>query len=386
MPFKIVRNDITRMNTDAVVNTANPEPVVGSGCDSAIYAAAGYDQLLAWRKEKVGLVPEGEVFLTPGFDLPAKYIIHAVSPLYMEGDDEAEKKLRSCYRKSLQLAKENEIRSIAFPLISTGSYGYPREEGMRIAVDEIHAFLLHDDMDITLVVFTDEAAVLGEKIRPDLEAYIDRNYVSGKLEEEYGPYYGSRLAEPSPEMADQQDDSFLIDWEPVGNRPVLESTRRRNLFSDSDKMAPCPSRSVPMESSSEIDEDYDQFAEILDKRINERVEHLSDTFSQYLMYLIKEKNMTNVEVYTRAIVDRKIFSKIRNNVNYHPQKLTALCLCIGAKLNMDETRDLLARAGYALSPCDKTDIIFSYFIENGLYDMIALDIQLEEHGIPCIID
>ena len=136
MPFKIVRNDITRMNTDAVVNTANPETVVGSGCDSAIYAAAGYDQLLAWRKEKVGPVHEGEVFLTPGFDLPAKYIIHAVSPLYKEGDDEAENKLRSCYRKSLQLAKENEIRSIAFPLISTGSYGYPREEGMRIAVDE----------------------------------------------------------------------------------------------------------------------------------------------------------------------------------------------------------------------------------------------------------
>ena len=95
--------------------------------------------------------------------------------------------------------------------------------------------------------------------------------------------------------------------------------------------------------------------------------------------------MENAEVWKRAIVDKKIFSKIKNNVNYHPNKLTALCLCVGAKLNLDESKDLLARAGYALSPCDKTDIIFSYFIENEIYDMIELDIQLEEHGLPCII-
>ena len=113
--------------------------------------------------------------------------------------------------------------------------------------------------------------------------------------------------------------------------------------------------------------------------------HVSDTFSQYLMYLIRERKMENADVYKRAIVDKKTFSKIKNNPDYHPQKLTALCLCIGAKLNLDEAKDLLARAGYALSPCDKTDIIFSYFIENGIYDMIELDIQLEEHGLPCMI-
>lgn len=122
-----------------------------------------------------------------------------------------------------------------------------------------------------------------------------------------------------------------------------------------------------------------------ESRLEERMRHMSDTFSEYLMYLIQERNMENAEVWKRAIVDRKIFSKIKNNASYHPNKLTALCLCVGAKLNMDETRDLLARAGYALSPCDKTDIIFSYFIENGIYDMIELDIQLEEHGLPCII-
>ena len=130
-------------------------------------------------------------------------------------------------------------------------------------------------------------------------------------------------------------------------------------------------------------EDFFESAHVT--KIDERISHLSDTFSQYLMYLIREKNMENAEVYKRAIVDKKIFSKIKNNIDYHPQKLTALCLCVGAKLNMDETKDLLARAGYALSPCDKTDIIFSYFIENEIYDMIELDIQLEEHGLPCII-
>ena len=112
---------------------------------------------------------------------------------------------------------------------------------------------------------------------------------------------------------------------------------------------------------------------------------MSDTFSEYLLYLIKEKGLTNAEVYKRAIVDKKLFSKIKNNAEYHPQKMTAMCLCVGARLNMDETRDLLARAGYALSPCDKTDVIFSFFIENGIYDMIELDIQLEEHGLKCLI-
>ena len=186
MAFQIVRNDITKMNTDAIVNTANEYVAVGTGCDSAVYKAAGYEQLLSYRQEKIGQVPEGDVFLTPGFDLPAKYIVHAVSPFYRNGNEEEEAKLRGCYRKSLELAKENGIRSIAFPLISTGSFGYPKEEGMRIAVDEIHAFLLQNEMQVFLVVFDEKAKTLGQRIFPDLEEYIDRNYVEEKREEEYG--------------------------------------------------------------------------------------------------------------------------------------------------------------------------------------------------------
>ena len=361
MGFKIVRGDITKMDTEAIVNTANAYPCVGKGCDSAVYQAAGYAQLLTYRAEQIGFVPEGNVFLTPGFQLRARYIIHAVSPLYIDGKQEEEKKLRSCYRKSLKLADEYRIRSIAFPLISTGSFAYPKEEGMRIAVDEIQAFLRSHEMDVFLVVFDGQGASSGRRIYPDLNRYLERKYAPAEY--------------------------------------VSENRKKRSWFSASLKrhepadlsLSEETAPSAPRASSSRysIEEEWEEASFDFENRhvrqLEERMRHLSDTFSQYLMYLIKEKHMENTEVYKRAIVDKKIFSKIKSNINYHPQKLTALCLCIGAKLNLDEARDLLARAGYALSPCDKTDIIFSYFIENQIYDMIELDIQLEEHGLPCII-
>ena len=406
MPFKIVRNDITKMNTEAIVNTANDHVSVGTGCDSAVYKAAGYDELLKYREDNIGFVAEGGAFITPGFKLKAKYIIHAVSPLYMGGDQGEEEKLRSCYRKSLQIAKENGIKSISFPLISTGGFGYPKEEGMRIAVDEINAFLLSNEMDIFLVVFDTKTTQLGEKIYPGLEAYIDHNYVKEAREEEYGDaYFGSmRPSEPGY-------DRYL------SNAQMVERRTRRNAEAQKRELSDFSVKSVPsvsavpkaekqsftgsifkkkktkdivLDEALSINECCDEaplfdFEEQHESKLQERMRHMSDTYSEYLMYLIQERNMENAEVWKRAIVDKKIFSKIKNNVNYHPNKLTALCLCVGAKLNLDESKDLLARAGYALSPCDKTDIIFSYFIENEIYDMIELDIQLEEHGLPCII-
>ena len=392
MPFKIVRNDITKMNTEAIVNTANDHATVGTGCDSAVYKVAGHDELLNYREEKIGFVPEGDAFITPGFKLKAKYIIHAVSPLYLDGNQGEGEKLRSCYRKSLQIAKENGIKSISFPLIATGGFGYPKEEGMRIAVDEINAFLLSNEMDIFLVVFDTKATQLGEKIYPGLEAYIDHNYVKEAREEEYGDaYFGSMR--PS----EQDCDRYL------SNAQMIERRTRRNAEAQRREMPDCSAQSVPpvgavpkagkpsfLDEALSIDECCDEapyfdFEEQHESKLQERMRHMSDTYSEYLMYLIQERNMENAEVWKRAIVDKKIFSKIKNNANYHPNKLTALCLCVGAKLNLDESKDLLARAGYALSPCNKTDIIFSYFIENEIYDMIELDIQLEEHGLPCII-
>ena len=374
MPFKIVRNDITKMKTDAIVNTANEYPEVGPGCDRAVYEAAGYNKLLSYRKEHVGYVKQGEAFLTPGFNLPAKYIIHAVSPLFVDGSSGEEELLRSCYRKSLALAKENGIQSVAFPLISTGSFGYPKEEGMRIAVDEIHAFLLSSNLLVYLVVFDEKATRMGRNLYPDLEAYIDQNYVQKKNEEEYGTsIYADSYAGAVPR-------GNAATRKP-GRHGFLQSVFRQEKEAahyDEYVGENALQAAVPIA-------DEESAIEEMERKLAERMEHMADTFPQYLLYLISEKGMENSEVYKRAIVDKKVFSKIKKNPNYHPQKLTALCLCIGAKLNLDESKDLLARAGYALSPCDKTDIIFSYFIENEIYDMIELDIQLEEHGLPCII-
>ena len=387
MPLKIVRNDITKMNTEAIVNTANDHATVGTGCDYAVYMAAGYDELLRYREKNIGFVPEGEAFITPGFRLQAKYIIHAVSPLYMGGDQGEEGKLRSCYKKSLQIAKEHNIKSISFPLISTGGFGYPKEEGMRIAVDEIHAFLAENEMQIYLVVFDTKATMLGEKLYPDLEAYIDHNYVKEKREEEYGTHLSNvQLIERRTGRNAERADFAASALPTYAEAPkVAKPSLKDSIFKKSAKKAALIVQAPMVDRGKCREDSYFDFEELHESKLEERMKHTSDTFSQYLMYLIQDKKMENAEVYKRAIVDKKVFSKIKNNIDYHPQKLTALCLCVGAKLNLDEAKDLLARAGYALSPCDKTDIIFSYFIENEIYDMIELDIQLEEHGLPCII-
>ena len=379
MPFKIVRNDITKMNTDAIVNTANAHPAVGTGCDSAVYEAAGYEQLLAYRREHIGFAEEGDAFITPGFRLPAKYIIHAVSPLYVDGKHKEEELLRSCYRKSLALAAEYKLRSVAFPLISTGGFGYPKEEGMRIAVDEIHAFLLTSDMQIYLVVFDEKATRMGKNLYPDLEAYIDLNYVQEKYVREY-----EEVCDEAPYPQEAAPVPFRRKV-PKVPRPFRNEARRLAKNEAPGAVGGVHPGAVPGAAPREAYDEEDEAFEEMERRLEERMTHMSDTFSQYLLYLISEKGKENSEVYKKAIVDKKVFSKIKNNPGYHPQKLTALCLCVGAELNMDESKDLLARAGYALSPCDKTDIIFSYFIEHGIYDMIELDIQLEEHGLPCII-
>ena len=361
MPFKIVRNDLTKMQVDAIVNTANPQPTYSSGTDTAVYKAAGEEELLAERK-KIGSMNEGEAAITPGFKLPAKYIIHAVSPRYMDGNSGEEIKLRDCYKKSLALAAKYECKSIAFPLIATGNYGYPKEEGMRIALDEINAFLMKQDMLVYLVVFDTAATKLGLNLYPDLEAYIDHNYVCEIREEEYGERY--------------------FDSTRSRNMPSIEPYKQMEECS----MVPCAPRCTERMSYDKLDDVYYDFLEENVSALEERMKHMSDTFQEYLMYLIRTKKLTNAEVYKKAIVTKQLFSKIKLNPDYHPDKATAMRLCVGARLNLDETKDLLARAGYALSPCDKRDIIFSFFIEHEVFDMIEIDIALEEHGLPCFIE
>ena len=379
MPFKIVRNDITRMYVDVIVNTANEAPIYSTGVDTAVYTAAGADELLAERK-KIGYMQEGEVAITSGFKLPAKYIIHAVSPCYIDGTFDEEKKLRSCYRKSLELAYENKCESIAFPLISTGGFRYPKEEAMRVAVDEINAFLLQHEMLIYLVVFDTKSTELGLKLNPALEAYIDHNYICDQREKEYGDRYFGSVAKGAPEYS-----AYTKYRENIEKQTKL--CHESKPEADECRME-APQMQAPILSDDAWDEE-DEFYDFLEENesaLNERMQHLSDTFQEYLFYLIETKGLTNAEVYKRAIITKQLFSKIKLNPQYHPDKATAMRLCVGARLSMDETIDLLARAGYALSPCDKRDIIFSFFIENNVFDMIEIDIALEEHGLPCFIE
>lgn len=300
MPFKIVRNDITKMQVDVIVNTADIESA------------------------------------------------------------NSEKKLRSCYKNSLNLAHKYNCRSIAFPLISTGNLGYPKEEAMRIALDEINAFLLKHEMLVYMVVFDDSSTKLAAGLYPELEAYINQNYVDIVAEMEY-----SRMP-LWPHSA-----SMSLPAEYVKTAANIEPDR------DAFRV---------IRETVDDDDELELFLESSADALDERMQHMEDTFQQYLMYLIESKGMSNAEVYKGAIISKQLFSKIKLNKNYHPDKATAMRLCVGAKLNLDETKDLLARAGYALSPCDKRDIIFSFFIEQEVFDMIEIDIALEEYGLPCFIE
>ncbi|WP_455716380.1 macro domain-containing protein [Anaerosporobacter sp.] len=326
MPFRIVRNDITKMQVDAIVNTANEEPIYSSGTDTAVYAVAGAEELLNARR-KIGFLNEGEVAITPGFNLVAKYIIHAVSPFYEDGNNGEEEKLRSCYEKSLQLALENDCKSIAFPLIATGSYGYPKAEGMEIALSVIHNFLMKEDMMIYLVVFDKEAVRLSGQIFEDIEAFIDENYVVEKHKMEYG-------------------------------------------FS-------CECERISMDLN---DEDLSEMVRRKDLDLEDIVKNVGETFQQQLFRLIDERGRDEVEVYKGACKDKKFFYKIRNNVNYQPSKHTVFAFALSLRLTLEETKDLLASAGFALSPSSRFDLIMQYVFEQEIYDMYKIDCILYDFG------
>lgn len=184
MPFEIVRNDIVNMQVDAIVNTANPDPVIGSGVDSGIHKAAGAKLLAA--RQKIGCIAPGDAVVTPGYGLDAKYVIHTVGPVWKGGNCHEEQILSSCYRKSLELAKKYQCESIAFPMISTGNYEFPKPLALQIAVREISTFLMENEMQIYLVVFGREAFALSEKLFKSVSSYIDENYIRSKTLDEYG--------------------------------------------------------------------------------------------------------------------------------------------------------------------------------------------------------
>ena len=329
MPFEIVRNDIVNMKVDAIVNTANPKPIIGDGTDRAIHCKAG-ERLLLARKE-IGDIAIGTSKITPAFNLNARYVIHTAGPIWKDGKSGEEALLASCFKSSLRLAKEKDCESIAFPLISSGSYGFPKPIALQIAVREISAFLLENEMQVYLVVFGKQSFELSEKLFKSVSSYIDENYVSDKMSLEYG-----------------------------------KSKVRRF---DYEKM-------LLSESSYEITSKIPN----LDGMLN----NLDKGFSETLLDLIDRTGKKDSEIYKRANVDRKLFSKIRNNVNYKPSKATALAFAIALELDLDETRDLLSRAGYALSQSSKFDVIVKYFIENKKYDIFEINSALFRFDQPLL--
>jgi O-acetyl-ADP-ribose deacetylase (regulator of RNase III) len=319
VPLQIIRNDITKMDVDVIVNAANSALKMGGGVCGAIFRAAGEKELQA-ECDSIGGCETGNAVITKGYKLPAKHIIHTVGPVWNGGKNNEEKLLRSCYIKSLNLAKEHKLESIAFPLISSGIYGYPKAEAFKVAVTAIQDFLLENEMMVYLIVFDKAAVEISEKLYASIEKYIDDKYVDEKAE----------IRE---------------------NRLQVEDAAIHYMVS------------APKLIKSPKDK----------KSLEDIVSQLDETFSEMLLRLIDEKEMTDVETYKKANIDRKLFSKIRTDKFYRPRKTTALALCIALELNIDQTKDLLARAGYALSPSSKFDLIVEYFIEQGIYNIFEIN-------------
>lgn len=342
MPFYIVRNDITKMDVDAIVNTANPKPVIGSGVDSGIHQKAG-PGLFAARKQ-IGNIAIGDAAITGAFQLPAKYVIHTSGPVWQGGEQGEIIALTSCYRKSLQLAKEYQCESVAFPLISSGNYGFPKGVALQTAVTAIGGFVMEHEIDAYLVVFDKESYSLSEKLLSDVKSYIDEHYVDEVHASEYGGMnsrfhrFGRRRAEAARACSYLREEQRVsIEDDLV---PAEETVGRRSL--------------------------------------EDLLKEVDDSFATHLFRLIDQRGLTDPQVYKKANLDRKLFSKIRNNEAYKPSKKTVFSLAIALELSLDETIDLLGRAGYAFSQSNRFDLIVRYYIENKHYNIFDINSMLYE--------
>ena len=339
MPFEIIRNDITKVKADAIVNTANPRPVVGGGTDSAIYHAAGEELLLAERK-KLGDIEPGQAASTDAFNLDAKYIIHTVGPAWVDGNHGERETLRSCYAQSLSLAADLLCESIAFPLIATGVYGFPKDEALNIALAEIGGFLLTHEMKVILVVFDRKALELSERLAGEITEYIDEHAVGLLREAEYG--------------------ASIIQRRRMDEERMIAAERRRiDAVQPEEDMLEL-SITPPSAAS---------FPDVSGKSLDEVLGNHEDTFQQRLFKLIDASGMDDVTVYKKANIDRKVFSRIRCKADYTPKKKTAVAFAIALELDMPTMLDLLSRAEIAFSPSNKFDLIVSYFVTNGVYDI-----------------
>lgn len=318
MPLEIVRNDITKINVDAIVNAANESLLGGGGVDGCIHHAAGPKLLDECRT--LGGSKTSRAKITGGYNLPAKYVIHTVGPIYKDGKHGEKDLLESCYRESLALAKEHDCETVAFPLISSGVYGYPKDQALKVAIDVISDFLLEIDMTVYIIIFDKVAYKISEKLFSDIAEYIDDNYVD--------------------EHTDYRRESMRMNM-PMQLIMADEICECKSLFAEDD--------------------------------LDSKLKQIDESFSQMLLRKIDEKGMTDAECYKKANIDRKLFSKIRSDVNYKPSKSTAIAFAISLELPLEETEEMLKKAGFALSHSNKFDIIIKYFISKGNYNIFEIN-------------
>lgn len=371
MPLNFIRDDITRLSVDAIVNAANNSLLGGGGVDGAIHRAAGPELLAECRT--LGGCETGEAKITKGYHLPAKHVIHTVGPIYRDGKHGEEPLLRSCYRNSLNLARENNLLSVAFPLISAGVYGYPVDQAIAVAIDEIRAFLFTDDtdMDVTLVLFDPKVTMLSKKLLGELREQIDDSYAEAHynenrvesrrrklfsaLRKEKAAGKARREAYPdaaSEAFCDEECADVIEAYEAPQPEPPMPAAPVQALSAMAQSMA-----GAPMSSSE------------LQRRLNS----LDESFTEMLLRKIDERGMTDSECYKKANIDRKLFSKIRSNLSYRPKKTTVFAFAIALRLSLAETEEMLKKAGFALSESNKTDVIIRYFIERGNYDIFDIN-------------
>ena len=373
MPLEIVRNDITKMKVDVIVNSAHPTPEVGGGVDYAIHRAAG-PELIAERK-KIGDIATGTAFITPGFKLPAKYVVHTVGPIWQDGKKGQREQLADCYKNSLRLAVENKCKSIAFPLISAGVFGCPAEIAIATAVQAVKEFLAEHEMQVYLVVFDRKAFKISSTLFDDVQDYLDKNYLEELFDEEI-------------RIEEQRRRRSALELPALGDEPP-ECGGAGMMESLPVEAAPAPKRAAKRRPAAKGKSAPDllQAKSVASKKprsLSDLVEETDDTFSEALLRLIDAKGKKDPEIYKRANVDRKHFAKIRKNPNYQPSKATALALAIALELNLDETKDFIGRAGYAISHSNKTDIIVEYFIERKDYDIFTINETLFAFGQACL--
>lgn len=343
MPFRIIRDDITKVKADAIVNPANSEPVIGGGVESAIYEAAGKEKLLEERKE-LGRLQPGKVGVTEAFNLDAKYIVH-VSGLYWKGGNSFEARcLKECYEKALKAALDKGCKSIAFPLLATGTYGFPKDIGLDVAVSTFTEFLEEYEMEITLVVFDNEAVNVSGKLAYEVKSFIDDKYALEVLETEY------------------KKDRNIECYE-------LPNERFHLLLKEE-------TYDVPDNACTK-----DTFSAKQPGSLEAALKNIyKESFEKHLQQLINKKGLRNSEVYAAANISKQYFSKLLKG-QVKPSKDKMLALAVGLRLNMDETADFLRIGGYALSPISQTDTVVEYFIRKQEYNVLKINIVLFDYGL-----